>query len=49
MELYNTLKLLIERGRTDGLTERIDVLYALGRLESEQYQELMGLLSPSGE
>lgn len=46
--LYNTLKLLIARGRTDGLREKIDMLFALDRLNTEQYEELCGLLPTVG-
>lgn len=42
--LYNTLKMLIARGRTAGLQDKIDNLYAFGRLTDEQYAELAGML-----
>lgn len=45
MELYNTLKRLIERGQTVGLQDKLDVFYAYGRLTEEQYKELTGLLN----
>lgn len=38
--LYNVLNRLIERGDTDGLREKIDVFYAVGRLTEEQYSVL---------
>jgi len=38
--LYNTIKQLIVLGRTDGLAEKIDVFYAVGKLTDEQYTEL---------
>jgi len=38
--LYNTLQLLISRGRTEGLREKVDTLYVLGRITEEQYQAL---------
>ena len=41
-------KLLIARGRTDGLREKIDMLFALDRLNTEQYEELCGLLPTVG-
>lgn len=42
--LYRTLKRLIELGRTDGLAEKIDVFYAVGRLTQTEYSELTGML-----
>ncbi len=48
--LYRTLKRLIERGRTEGLEEKIDVFYAAGKLTEEQYNELIEMLKEkSGE
>lgn len=43
--LYRILKNMIQRGNTRGLSERIDVLYAVGKLTDEQYQELSKLLT----
>lgn len=42
--LYNTLKLLIARGRTAGMQDKLDTLYALDRLTLPQYTELCGML-----
>ena len=42
--LYRALKRMIERGLTDGLAEKIDVLWVAGKLTDEQYYELTGLL-----
>lgn len=42
--VYKALKRLIELGQTEGLRERIDVLYAAGRLTTAQYEELVGML-----
>ncbi len=42
--LYNTLKMLIACGRTDGLHVKLDTLYTLGRLTDAQYIELAGML-----
>ena len=39
--LFKTLKKLVAKGMTDELRERIDTLYALGRLTEEQYKELI--------
>lgn len=43
--LYRTLKRMIELGRTEGLSEKIDVFYAAGKLTEAEYTELTGLLS----
>lgn len=43
--LYRVLKRLIETGQTDGLSEKIDVFYAAGKLTETEYTELAGLLS----
>lgn len=42
--LYRTLKRLIELGRTEGLTEKLDIFYATGKLSEAEYTELTGLL-----
>ncbi len=42
--LYEVLKRLIERGATDGLREKIDVFFAVGRITEAQYTELTGKL-----
>lgn len=42
--LYRTLKKLIQTGKTEGLAEKLDVYYALGRLTEAEYTELMALL-----
>lgn len=42
--LYNTLRLLIAKGRTDGMQDKLDCLFALGRLSETQYTELVGML-----
>lgn len=38
--------MLIDRGRTDGLQDKMDVYLASDRLTPEEYQELAGLLAP---
>lgn len=43
--LYRTLKRMIERGRVEGLAEKIDIFYAAGKLTTEQYNELVDLLN----
>lgn len=42
--LYRTLKRLINLGKTEGLEERIDVFFAVGKLTEEEYNELIGSL-----
>lgn len=42
--LYRTLKKLIQTGKTEGLAEKLDVYFALGRLTEAEYSELMALL-----
>ncbi len=46
--LYRTLKRMIERGRTEGLGEKIDIFFAAGKLTEAEYRELTGMLEPSG-
>lgn len=43
--LYRTLKTLISKGKTEGLSEKIDVFYAVGKLTETEYTELTELLS----
>jgi len=45
--LYRTLKRMIERGLTDGMTEKLDVFYAANKITEAQYTELTGLLTGS--
>lgn len=42
---YNLCKLLIDRGRTDGLQDKMDVYLAADRLTPEEYQELAAQLT----
>ena len=39
--LYKTLQRMVARGMTDELRDKIDTLYALGRLSDAQYRELI--------
>lgn len=43
--LYKLLKRMIEKGNTDGLSDKIDVFYAAGKLTDSQYNELVELLN----
>lgn len=40
---------LIEMGKTVGLAEKADVMYALNRLTDEQYTEIIEKLNEEGE
>ena len=42
--LYNVLTRMIARGQVEGLAEKVDVFYAVGRLAQEQYQTITALL-----
>lgn len=42
---YKLCKKLIELGRTEGLADKLDVYFAAGRLTTEEYEELMGMLN----
>lgn len=46
--LYTVIHALISAGRTDGLSGKIDVLYAAGNLTDEQYTELTAMLPQEG-
>ena len=43
--VFNLGKLLIDRGRTDGLQDKMDVYLAADRLTPEEYQELAAQLT----
>lgn len=43
--LYRTLVALIRKGRTEGLAEKIDIFYAVGKITDEQYMELTDMLT----
>lgn len=42
--LYRTLKRMIERDQTAGMSEKLDVFYAADKLTQEEYTELTGML-----
>lgn len=42
--LYRTLKRMIERGNTSGMSEKLDVFYAADKLSKEEYNELTAML-----
>lgn len=43
--LFKVLTRLIEKGQTEGLTVKIDVFYATGRITEDEYKELTTLLN----
>lgn len=43
--LYRTLKRMIERGKTEGLEEKVDIFFAAGKISETEYTELVGLLA----
>lgn len=47
--LYRTLKRMIERGQTDGLEEKIDIFFAVGKLTEAEYNELTALLAAAAQ
>ena len=47
--LYKILKRLIEKGQTDGLTNKLDIFFSVGKLTEKEYTELTGLLTEGKE
>lgn len=45
--LYRTLVRIIERGRTEGLEEKIDIFFADEKLTEVEYAELIRMLHPA--
>lgn len=43
--LYRTCKRMIERGSTKGMSTKLDVFYAAGKLTDDEYKELTELLA----
>lgn len=46
--VFNLCKVLITKGRTDGLIDKMDAYLASDRLTVEEYNELVALLSGGG-
>ena len=42
--LYRMLKNMIEKGMTEGLSEKIDIFFADSKITQSQYEELTELL-----
>lgn len=45
--LFRVLKSMIEKGKTDGIEEKIDVFYAANILTTEEYNMLIDMLHKS--
>lgn len=45
MKIYNMIKTLINKGRVDGLKEKVDVFFLTNSLTEEEYKELTELLT----
>ena len=43
--LYRTLKRMIERGQTAGMTEKLDIFFAADKLSEAEYTELYAMLT----
>ncbi len=39
--LYRTIKRMIERGKTEGLEEKMDIFFAYDKLTEKEYTELL--------
>lgn len=47
--LYRTLKRMIERGNTEGIEEKLDIFFAVGKLSEAEYTELTAMLHEKSE
>ena len=43
--LYRTLKRMIEKGLTDGISQKIDIFFAANKLTEDEYNELTSMLA----
>lgn len=43
--LYRTLKRMIERGQTEGMTEKLDIFFAANKISETEYLELTAMLA----
>ena len=43
--LYSTCKRMIERGKLDGMSTKLDIFYAASKLTDSEYAELTALLN----
>ncbi len=46
--LYTILERMIARGNTEGLQEKADIFFAVGRLSEMEYQALTAALAQDG-
>lgn len=44
--LYRTLLRMIQRGATEGLENKLDIFFAAGKLEQNEYLELLSMIRP---
>lgn len=42
--LYRTLKRMIERNQIEGLSEKLDIFFAVGKITEGEYTELTAML-----
>ena len=42
--LYRTLKRMIERGQTVGMSEKLDIFFAADKISEAEYTELTGMM-----
>ena len=45
LAVYNLCKKLIEKGKTDGLQDKLDVYLACDRLTADEYEKLSKMLN----
>lgn len=43
--LFKVLKRLVEKGQTEGLSEKLDIFYAADKISKEEYEELSALIN----
>ena len=43
--IFNILTRLIEKGQTEGLADKIDVFFAVGKITEDEYKALLELLN----
>ena len=43
--LYKALKRMIERGQTEGLSEKLDIFFAVGKISGTEYSELSEMIA----
>lgn len=43
--LYRTIKRMIEKNLTEGLSKKIDIFFAVGKLTEDEYKSLTSMLS----